>query len=390
MPQSNMVRVRMCRTWLVAALAVGIVPLSCGGHDAGSKTLDTSPSDASASGQGAAGGDDGGAFDPTGSGSFGSGQDGQAGSESTCAHVNVDIARIVPDVWLMVDGSGSMADPLQAGGASKYSLLRDALVDMTTGLVPALQTSIAFGLFEYDGCAYNPAIIGPGCVAGACPRVTSVNPGIDNFTPIAMAYPPAPPGASTPTDVALAALGQRIGANASSAKPGPPTYVVLATDGEPNLCDWHDGVPSNAQFQQNALAAVQSMVASGTEVFVVSLAGSDANLEAYLNQVAAAGGTGQPAFTPMSEGDLVAALQQILGGTVSCSLSLTGMVVAGMECSGSVTLDGKPLKCDDPNGWHLKDSQTIDIVGTACDALRGKPMSTLSASFPCAAYNPPK
>jgi hypothetical protein len=346
------------------------------GGSAGASQDGSSPTDSSEVGQG---GDANGSFE------FVGGPDGG----STCAHLNVDITRIVPDVWLMVDGSGSMGAPLQGAGPSRYETLRDALIDPMAGVVWQLQGSIAFGLYEYDGCAYSPLIPGAGCLVGACPRVISVNPGLDNFNPIAMTYPPNPPGASTPTDVALAALGQRINGGVSTSNPRPPTYVILGTDGEPNLCDWHDGLPSDPQFQQNALMAVQSMAASGTKVFVVSLAG-DPDTQAYLDQVAAAGGTGSPAFTPTSSGALVTALQTILGGTVSCDVKLTGKVVAGMECSGSVVLNGTSLACNAPNGWSLVDSQTIELAGTACEALRTDPTSTLSASFPCNAYSPPK
>jgi Mg-chelatase subunit ChlD len=376
---------------IAVVTAVLLAHAACGGHASSLLTSGDRASSGGSSGTGDGDASTGNSTGDDGSSSFVGDPDAQAPNApgSTCAHVNVDIRRSVPDVWLMIDGSGSMGAPLQ-NADSRYAVLRQALVDAASGLVPQLQDSIAFGLYVYDGCAYDPSIVGPGCVAGACPRSVTVDPALRNFSAIAARYPQQPPGSSTPTDVALSALAAHIGANASSATPGAPSYVVLATDGEPNLCDWHDGVPSNPGFQQNALMAVQSMAASGTKVFAVSLAGGDAALEAYLDQLAAAGGTGQKAFTPASEADLVTALQSILGGAVSCDVTLTGTVTTGRECTGTVTLDGKAIACDDPNGWHLKDSRTIELAGASCDALRKQPSSALSATFPCDAYAPPK
>jgi hypothetical protein len=318
------------------------------------------------------------------------GRDGAVTTNSpgpSCAGANVTFKRIVPTVWLMVDGSGSMAAGLQAAGPSRFEVLRDALMNGTSGLVFRLQSSVAFGLYLYDGCAYDPSIVGPGCPAGACPRSTVVDPALGNYGAISAHYPQAPPGTSTPTDVALGALGKHIGSNSSSAG-ASPRYVVLATDGEPNLCDWHDGIPSNPGFQQNAIDAVKAMVASGTEVFAISLAGSDTSLQAYLEQLAAAGGTGQHSFSPTTQDELASTLSNIVGGAVSCDVTLTGTVVSGQECNGQVKLNGTPLVCDGADGWRLKDAHTIELVGSSCSALRSDPAATLSASFPCDAYQP--
>src|SRR6185312_16593947 len=250
----------------------------------------------------------------------------------------------------------------QGAGNSRYQALRRALMDSAGGLVARSQSTVAFGLYLYDGCAPDPSIVGAGCVAGACPRAAVVDPALGNYARIDARFPAAPPGSSTPTDVALGALAQHIGANSSSSSTSP-RYVVLATDGEPNLCDWHDGIPSNAQFRQNAIDAVKRMAAAGVEVFAISLAGDDPNLQDYLEQVAAAGGTGQHAFTPMNESDLGAALAKIVGGAVSCSVALTGSVQAGKECSGQVKLNGAALPCGGADGWRLKDAHSIELVG---------------------------
>jgi uncharacterized protein YegL len=296
----------------------------------------------------------------------------------------VSFERVVPTVWLMIDASGSMNAPLQVG-ASRYQVVRDALLAPATGLVQQLESLVRFGLYLYDGC--GPGALGIGCLPGACPRVVMVEPTLKNFAPIDTSYPVIPPGSSTPTDVALQALAQHIGATATPAQPTFPSYVVLATDGEPNICDWHDGIPSNDGFRQNAVDAVKRMVDSGTNVFAISLA-SDPALQAYLGRVAEAGGTGKPPFTPATNEELVAALRSILGGAVSCEIKLVGEVQQGKECAGTVTLDGAPLACNQADGWRVRDTSTIELTGKACTSLQEIPTSKLHVSFPCDVYRP--
>lgn len=90
-----------------------------------------------------------------GSGGVGSGTAGAAGTDDfanstgmpsmttggpvgspNCAEADVNTARLIPTVHIVVDGSGSMVDPY--GGATKWEALRDALVDPSTGVVAPL------------------------------------------------------------------------------------------------------------------------------------------------------------------------------------------------------------------------------------------------------------
>jgi hypothetical protein len=69
----------------------------------------------------------------------------------------------------------------------------------------------------------------------------------------------------------------------------------------------------------------------------------------------------------------------------SCSFALNGTVEVGQESSGTVTLDGKPLVYNDPNGWHLTSPSQLEVQGTACDAIKNTG-GQLAVHFPCGAF----
>lgn len=297
---------------------------------------------------------------------------------AACASAELNVTRVIPTVWLLVDGSGSMSAALDNGlGTSRWQVLRDALMTDGTGLVPMMQSAIAFGLYVYDGGLSLPGMAGP-----QCPRTVVTQPTLDNAAAMTAAYPVQPTGASTPTHFALLDLEKRI--DEAGPSPTGPTYVVLATDGKPNLCDFHDGIPASIATEQEAVTTVQQLADAGTHVFVISMAGNDPELQTHLQAVAAAGGTGTQPFTPTSQADLANALTQIVGQTASCDVRIQGRVEAGRECTGTVTLDGKPLACNDADGYRLKeDRQSLELQGAACSSLQTSAAPKLKASFPC-------
>jgi hypothetical protein len=42
----------------------------------------------------------------------------------------------------------------------------------------------------------------------------------------------------------------------------------------------------------------------------------------------------------------------------------------------------------DANGWQLKSPKEIELLGSACDAIK-EGSHTLTFDFPCGAYTPP-
>ncbi|HEX5660691.1 MAG TPA: vWA domain-containing protein [Polyangiales bacterium] len=300
---------------------------------------------------------------------------GGGGNSEECGTIELTTQRVVPRVWLLIDGSGSMSASLAGlAGPSRFAVLRQALLDPTDGLVTKLAGSVAFGLMIYDGGMSPPGVYVP----GLCPRVIVVEPALDNTQAISAAYPAEPTGASTPTHYALLDLQDRITASMST----DPSFVLLATDGKPNLCDFHDGIPASAATEQEAVDTVAQLQQAGTQTFALSLAGGDAELQAHLSSLAEAGGTGSNVFSPSSQDALVTALTEIFGGTQSCTIEVEGKIVPGKECSGEVTLDDQKLACE--TDYRVgADKQSLELLGDACTKLRSQPTSKLSASFAC-------
>lgn len=327
------------------------------------------------------------------------------GKDQSCARQDVQAGRKQPLVTIVIDGSGSMCAPF--GNATRWTALRSALMD-PDGIVTRLSPAVLFGVALYDGpfdisgllagtgaasagsAAQNPQCAAAGLqnsTAKACPNLIEVPQALNNDQAIAAVYPMQELGGSTPTHKALEVVVDKLVASQMVIPDQmlKPQYIVLATDGEPNeLCPNASGLDPRAEVIRHVTRAADA----GIKTFVISLAGNDANLMSHLVAVAQAGMTGSPPFSPMNKQDLVTSLTQIIGGAVGCEVFLNGKVTVGQECGGTVQLNGASLPCDDPNGWSLKDEQTLKLNGQACSAFLNDPLSVLHADFPCGVFVP--
>jgi hypothetical protein len=317
--------------------------------------------------------------------------------DGQCAKQNIVTSRVVPTIWLVIDGSGSMLSPLGiANPQSRWSALYDALMNPDNGIVKSLEQDVQWGVVLYDGPApggMSSVMLPDGGVktfppAETCPRVAVVEPKKQAFADIATVVGSDPLGGSTPTDKALEVVvnhlpdlsGQVLDARVY------PTIVVLATDGEPNdFCTVEPflGLPIGGDVRPKVIAAVRQLESMSVKTYVISLAGEDQNLTAHLNQVAAAGGTKLPPFFPTTKDQLVQAFKDIIGPETACEVVLNGSVKSGIECMGKIKINGIELPCNDPNGWALKDRSTVTIQGTACERYKMDLTAVLEADFPC-------
>jgi hypothetical protein len=291
----------------------------------------------------------------------------------TCAITRLSTERVIPTVVVIVDQSGSMVEPF--GGRSRWNALRNALLD-DTGLIRELEGSVRFGLTLYTGPDED------GSDLPACPHLTPVAPAMMNFAAIERMYAAADPGEETPTGDAIdAILGQIL--SIPDPEPGPTIFVV-ATDGEPDTCE----SPNPQEGQGEAIAAVERAYARGIRTYMVSV-GSDVS-EDHMQDMANAGlgrdgGDPDAAFwVAGDEGGLRTALREIIGGEVSCTLSLEGAIDPSMACDGStVQMTGRttPLECG--TDWRALDETHIEILGDACTELLESRGATIDARFPC-------
>jgi hypothetical protein len=321
--------------------------------------------------------------------------------EGQCAGRQVVTARVVPTIWLVIDGSGSMLQPLSAMGGeqTRWSALHDALMNPDTGVVKSLEKEVEWGVVLYDGPSPggNPNVMLPdGGVrmlppAETCPRVLTIEPKKEAFAEISTIVKVDPLGGSTPTDKALNVVVNHLDDMTGQALDTRvyPTIVVLATDGEPNdfcgggMQGGFLGFPMPVDVRPQVITAVQQLASMSIKTYVISLAGEDMNLTAHLNEVAAAGDTGLPPFFPTTKDTLVQAFKDIIGPPTACDVVLNGAVKAGLECMGSIKINGTALPCNDANGWMLKDPSTVVIQGTACESYKNDLSAVLEADFPC-------
>jgi hypothetical protein len=126
-------------------------------------------------------------------------------------------------------------------------------------------------------------------------------------------------------------------------------------------------------------------------MYVISVASAGGEFAAHLQQMANIGAgmppdmnPGAPVYYPEDPAQLAETLKTLIGAELSCDLALEGKgVMPGMECMGTVKLNGQALECNGADGWKLLDQKTIQLQGTACDAFKDAIDARLEANFPC-------
>jgi hypothetical protein len=300
-----------------------------------------------------------------------------------CAKQDRAITRVVPTIWLVVDGSGSMNEALsQSDATPRWDALRSALLEPSTGIVSQLQHQVNWGMVMYDGPLPDIARDPNGGTASSCPRVVVVEPKLENFGNIDSAYPMTPLGGSTPTDKALTSVSAQLpDAAAIMDQQSAPSIVVLATDGAPNDFCAQSLFPSDVK--PRVIEAVKQLHAAGTQVYVISLAGQDPMLTEHLAQVAAEGGTGKAPFVVQNKDELLQTFREILGPTLSCKVELAGEVEVSRACQGKVNLNGIELACNAANGYRVESPHMLELLGRACETYKQDALALLHAEFPC-------
>ncbi len=365
----------MIRNTFVALTLGGAVAASCSfnpGAPGGSSIIaPTSGGTAASSGSGSAASSGGGASSGTGA-STGSGASAPPPTADgrNCGTNSFGLQNIPPDLLIVLDKSGSMADdqmdnPCGRGACeSKWS-------DMTAGInmvVGQTEAAIRWGLKYFstdDNC---------GVAAGA-----SVPIATNNAMAIAGSIMMTNPKGNTPTAAAVAS-----GATYLMGLTDPnPKYILLATDGEPN-CGANARKAGDSDAA-GAEAAVTMAAAAGIPVFVVGV-GDVTSAHTTLNALATNGGrpqTGDPAFYPVTNtADLVSVLTKIGGQIASCSFSLGKAPPDPTNIA--VYADGVRLAQSMTNGWEYGAGMTsVELYGAACDNVKSKATKDVQAVFGC-------
>jgi hypothetical protein len=296
-----------------------------------------------------------------------------------CADIEFEVTNVVPTVVLLIDRSASMSsedlDPANPG-VSRWDGLKTSLLD-PAGAIATLQDQVRFGVIFYAGGSRGstcPVLDQGGTPATLMPPRTGLLADFTTYFQPLGTLPDTPTGESVAFTAGELAAFTEVG----------PKYIVLATDGEPDLCEDRQE-PSG---RDRSLAEVTAAFASGVTTFVISV-GTEVG-QMHLTEIANAGQgfptTDMPAtpryYQVTTQQALAKAFQDIITGTRSCTLSLNGEIDPKLAARGEVLLDGMPVPKSDTDGWRVVDGSTIELVGTACEAIQ-MGVHSLSASFPC-------
>ncbi len=318
---------------------------------------------------------------------------------SSCGDYRIPVSNQIPEVLVVLDKSGSMRDD---AGVDRWAP-SVAAVDGVTHSLP----DVHFGLLTFPGdCASitdpNEQVL---CMARLAVEgaTTSCQPG-RVMVPVAQGSADAiraalnavSPLGATPTAAAIDTAAASLQALPVSTTSGNRS-ILLVTDGAPNCLLGVGGAlaTGDGANQTQPLAVPQTVEAiaraatAGVKTYVIGYdTAKDAALAGQLDQMAAAGGTGDTKHRPVEDqASLVAALGGLTRRTLLCDLRL------GSPADPSritVTFDGKVVARDDVNGWSLgADGVSISLRGLACDAVTAAPDKSGTVAVLCPAPSPP-
>jgi hypothetical protein len=316
-----------------------------------------------------------------------------------CACVDEPIVVDPPNVYFVLDRSGSMAED------NKWPTIISVIGEIVIALGP--RAVIGAAVFPDPYLAANQPVDLP----------TACEAGIEVFAPHQGNAPAGTPGATalaflsalghigadggTPTAATLLALEPRL-----RSLPGK-TFVVLATDGGPNCdeslacgiaqcqpnidgdcpvapssCCTDDSSAANQQIanlscldSQATIGAVQTLANDGIPVYVVGVPGSEVYAD-LLDQLAQAGGTARAgdeagtqyyAVSTADQAAFTTTLSKVAAAiTGSCTLQLNEAPVDPTLVN--VFFDEQPVPQPGPDGWTLTGA-TVTILGASCQKI---------------------
>lgn len=281
----------------------------------------------------------------------------------SCPTLDVLILPQTPTMQLVVDRSGSMDDDF--GGTSRWDAVRNTLLDPVDGVVTLRQSEIRFGLSTYT------------TQGDTCPQVQEFAPQLDAADELTAFLAGQQPQGQTPTAASLVQVTATLGDDLWDGD----KLIVLATDGEPDLCDLPDPETDEeiAMARDAVVQAVEAAYMVGFRTLVISV--GDAIADEHLQDLANAGignGPGDPDapfYVALDQAALVAAFDEIVAGIRECKFDLDEPLEAEFAGSCQLEVNGEIVPYDDPEGWELDDPTTVELLGSSCDAIQSGAVS---------------
>lgn len=336
-----------------------------------------------------------------GPGGFDSGPGGPPPPDASgfCGNQLIPVVVHRPNLYFVLDRSGSMSELLAGSSFDKYVSAKLAI----KALLMAIGHRVSYGAAVYpsddaEDCGPGLEIFPtqPGDPASYAEQ-GAVGPKLATLLDRLARHPPQ---GGTPTAATLTALTPTLQALTGK------TSVILATDGAPNCnasasCDLAHCMPnivglslSNGQACDTtfnccdpanvvgggyncvdsaaSVAAVAALAEAGIRTYVIGMPGSEL-FSGVLDELAETGGTARGAepkyYKTTSTKELGDAIRQIgVEVAISCDIALDE---APPDPSlVNVYFDQTLLPSDAADGWVWAASDRIEIVGPACDRLK--------------------
>jgi hypothetical protein len=335
------------------------------------------------------------------------------GGPPNCGGQTLSAVENPPTLYFVIDRSGSMSEPIDASGTSKYLAARKA--------VGTLLRNIGHRV-RYGAALYPDASDELGC--GKAVQIFPPTRGDASSTLAAGADGPIlvellnrlaafPPIGGTPTAAALRGLLPALTGF------GERTVVVLATDGAPNCnakasCTPAECIPDiEGGYYQGSLcgaelsccdpgsvgpdagrncidsdateSAVRALHDAGITTYVIGMPGSEA-YGALLERLGQAGGAARSAASAYYAVADAEALTQALfeigtGVAIECNITLRN-IPADLALV-NVYFDGKVVPFDSESGWQWAGEASLALVGEACEALRTGQVRDVQVVYGC-------
>jgi hypothetical protein len=282
-----------------------------------------------------------------------------AEGDANCGGMQFALQRVPPNVMLVLDRSGSMADSIGGGSVtSKWDDLKTAIQQVVTTYDS--ETRLGVSLFSSDG----------NCGAGNITLAAA-----NNGSTVMTLVNAQGPGGNTPTAATLAKVAQSGMLNDTTRD----NVVVLATDGLPNCGDTDVAGKITTLYGQTP----------SVKTYVIGVGDGTVSDPTLLNSWADAGHTARTGaatkyYQANSPQDLKDAFDTIVASVVSCKFQLGQAPPDANQLY--VWEDGKQVAADPANGYSFDAAgPSVTLNGTACDALKQKPSTNVQVIYGCPA-----
>jgi hypothetical protein len=315
-----------------------------------------------------------------------------------CGEADFNIARIIPDILIVLDRSNSMALPTDS---PLWNVIRQAIITVTR----AMDDAIWFGLMSFPN-SLDPSACEGSMNTCAAPASVLVPIAADNATAIETALMSLTTCGGTPTAVTLQSASDYL----VTLTDDHPSFIILATDGAPNCnesldgstctctstagCSGTSGQHLNCLDDTRTYGALDILCTAGSHTYILGMGGATSWTE-VLQGMATHGCTDTP-YAVNDPDAIQAALDEIAGAVASCQFEMNcADIPDGNKVNFYFTVGTEknvvPRDTGHADGWDWVDpcdstsdpSGMIEFFGPACDSILSREVDEVSATFGC-------